>query len=129
MNYLKINRTTIIILTGFLLTWFLLIGWAGSVHAENIRVKVGLGQNPPLTIRNKGSVPTGLAIDIIQDVARTEGWQIEFVEDIWDNLLDKLDAGDIDILPAIAYSEKRAKRFDFSSEAIVSGSCPASCGI
>ncbi len=114
MDSIKIGRQIFPILI-----WFVLILWTGSALANNLYVKVGLGQNPPLTIRNKNSIPTGLAIDVIQDVAKIEGWQIEFVEDGWSNLLEKLDAGDIDILTGIAHSKKRAKRFDFSSEAIV----------
>ena len=76
MDSIKIGRQIIPILI-----WFGLIMWTGSALANNLYVKVGLGQNPPLTIRNKDSIPTGLAIDVIQEVAKIEGWS---------NLLEKL---------------------------------------
>lgn len=80
-------------------------------------VRVGVAQNPPIGIHGKGKPPQGFAVDIIRDVAKTERWNLSFVEKPWPQLLKQLDAGRIDLLGGIAHTPARAKKYDFSSQA------------
>ena len=45
----------------------------------------------------------------------TPGWQYEYVSGTFTELMDKLDAGEIDLMPNISYSEERAQKLLFSS--------------
>ncbi|HEO66152.1 MAG TPA: diguanylate cyclase, partial [Spirochaetes bacterium] len=45
--------------------------------------------------------------------------KLEYVQGPWKNVYTKLKKGDIDLLVGIAYSEKRAKLFDFTTETLV----------
>ena len=63
--------------------------------------------------------PEGIATDMIRWVAEREGWQVTYVPDSLDNLLVRLDRGDIDLLAGFAYSEERAKRFRFSQQSLI----------
>ncbi|NQW02254.1 MAG: transporter substrate-binding domain-containing protein [Rhodospirillales bacterium] len=90
-----------------------------SSAAERV-VRVGILHNPPIMVLADGSPPSGLAVDVIRNIAEKEGWSVSFVTDRWPNLLNKLYGRQIDILSGIAFSEKRAELYDFTSEALVS---------
>ncbi len=113
---------------GFLVLVFfsLSLGKTPTVYAENIPldkqrvVRVGIAQNPPIAILNKGLPPSGLVVDIIEDIASREGWKIEYVEKTWPKLMGLLDVGGIDLLAGTAYTPERAKRYDFSSQVVTS---------
>lgn len=84
-----------------------------------IPVRVGVADNPPIVTATPGVPPQGIAIDVIRAVANREGWRITYVPDSWDNLLARLDKGEIDLLVGIAYSDERAKRFQFSQQSLI----------
>jgi len=46
----------------------------------------------------------------------SEKWELEFVSCSWNACLKRLKSGELDIMLDIAYSEKRAKKFNFSQE-------------
>lgn len=54
-------------------------------------------------------VVQGLFIDILDDIALQENWNIEYVAGQFSELYDCLKAGTIDILPAIAFFRERGK--------------------
>ena len=45
----------------------------------------------------------------------TKGWQYEYVSGTFTELMDMLEAGEIDLMPNISYSEERAQKLLFSS--------------
>ncbi|MDW8226740.1 MAG: transporter substrate-binding domain-containing protein, partial [Anaerolineales bacterium] len=46
-------------------------------------------------------------------MATEEGWTLEYVPCEWEACLAGLEAGEIDLMPDMAYSEERDRRFDF----------------
>ena len=48
----------------------------------------------------------------------TPGWQYEYVSGTFTELMDKLEAGEIDLMPNISYSEERAQKLLFSSNPV-----------
>ncbi|OYY80903.1 MAG: diguanylate cyclase, partial [Hydrogenophilales bacterium 16-62-9] len=76
-------------------------------------------ENSPIVSATPGTPPEGIAIDVIRWVAEQEGWQVTYVPDSFDNLLVRLDRGDIDLLTGIAYSDERAQRFQLSSQSLI----------
>ncbi len=91
--------------------------WAAQEH---VHVRVGIFDNPPIVSAAPGTPPEGIAIDVIRWVADREGWQVTYVPDSFDNLMARLEKGDIDLLAVIAYSGERAQRFRFSRESLIS---------
>ncbi|MES2370007.1 MAG: EAL domain-containing protein [Pseudomonadota bacterium] len=99
---------------------FWLLSCSPAVAAQGgTPVRVGVADNPPIVTATPGVPPQGIAIDVIRAVADREGWQITYVPDSWDNLLVRLDKGEIDLLVGIAYSDERAKRFQFSQQSLI----------
>ncbi|MHB1216029.1 MAG: putative bifunctional diguanylate cyclase/phosphodiesterase [Thiobacillus sp.] len=100
------------------LIWLVSCAPASAAQAR-IPVRVGVFDNPPIVTAAPGVPPEGIAIDMIRWVAEREGWQVTYVPDSFDNLLARLDKGDIDLLAVIAYSDERAKRFQFSQQSLL----------
>ncbi|MDA3903189.1 MAG: diguanylate cyclase [Desulfuromusa sp.] len=82
-------------------------------------VRVGIDNNPPLTFVTADDQTTGLLPDLLTQIAKQEKWSLEFVSCQWQGCLEQLEAGNIDILPAIAFTEERAKKFRFARETVM----------
>ncbi len=87
--------------------------------APPLVVKVGVFENPPLVFTDKNGLYSGLAIDVLEDIAEKEGWKLKYIHATWRDVFTKLKKGEIDLLVGIAHSEKRAKLFDFTRETLV----------
>ncbi|MDR9436011.1 MAG: PAS domain S-box protein [Thiohalophilus sp.] len=101
--------------------WLLLFPlamWGTVVQAEQT-VRVGVFDNRPIVFQDETGQITGIAIDVLQDVAGQHNWQLKYHYAPWNELLEQLEAGQIDILVGIAYSDQRAERFRFSSQTLV----------
>lgn len=84
-----------------------------------MEVKVGVYNNPPLIFYENGEAK-GLFIDLLEYIAREEGWKLKYSYSTFPVLLDKLKKGEIDLLPDVAYSSERAKLFSFGNETVIS---------
>jgi len=82
-------------------------------------IRVGLYDNPPKICRDTTGRPSGLFIDLLENMAKCEGWQLEYVDCTWNDCLDKLQSGDIDLMPDVARTAARAQRFDFHTIPVV----------
>ena len=100
------------------LIWLLSVS-AVSAAADRTVVRVGVFDNPPIVNTDRDASPEGIAIDMIRLVAEREDWDIAYVSDDWDTLIERLDKGEIDLLVGIAYSDERAKRFQFSTQSLI----------
>lgn len=59
---------------------------------------------------------SGWGYDYLQTLSYyTPGWQYEYVSGTFAELMDMLEAGEIDLMPNISYSEERAQKLLFSS--------------
>jgi PAS domain S-box-containing protein len=90
--------------------------WANNTTRD---VVVGTWDNPPLVYRDESGLVTGLAIDILQQVATENHWNLVFHHDSWANNYDSLQNGGIDLLAVIAYSPERAKLFDYPMQTLI----------
>ena len=102
------------------LLFALLLLPAGPVSAQTAGpIRVGTYANEPLVFRDAGGAPQGIYIDLLKEMARKQGWTLRYVEGTWDECLQRLERGEIDLLVAIGYSEERTRLFDFSREPVV----------
>jgi len=84
-----------------------------SIHTPGRIVTVGIYDNAPKVYVDQDGRPTGLFVELLHAMARQEHWSLRFVTCTWAECLQKLDDGSIDLMPDVAYSEARSKRFDF----------------
>ncbi len=83
-----------------------------------LEVRVGVYDNPPLVFK-EGDSYGGLYIEVLEEIAKKEGWRVVYVYDKFPNLVEMLRSGQIDLMTAIAYSEERAKVFEFTNETLL----------
>ncbi|MCF8105317.1 MAG: response regulator [Desulfohalobiaceae bacterium] len=102
------------VLTLLILSWLPVTGTA----AETLRV--GIYQNKPKVYLDEAGNPAGLWVDLLGYIARQEGWDLEYVTGTWQQCLDRLQAGELDIMVDVAYSRDRAELFDFNRETVLS---------
>ncbi|MCB4204257.1 transporter substrate-binding domain-containing protein [Deferribacterales bacterium Es71-Z0220] len=88
-----------------------------AAYADHAGLKVGVWNNPPLSIINEDKV-SGLAPDLFKHIAEAEGIDYQFIVDTWDSLYEKIQTGEIDVLLPIGYSKNRLSIMDFSDEPI-----------
>ena len=89
----------------------LVLGLAGLAQAREVRV--GVYPNEPKIYLNEAGHATGIFADLLGEIATREGWTLRYVPCDWQACLDALDANRIDLMPDVAYSAERARRFDF----------------
>ena len=82
-------------------------------------VKVGLFDNRPIVFQESPGQYGGLSVDVLDSIASREKWQLDYVYAPWKQLLQKLDAGEIDLVVGIAYNPERARRYDFTEETLI----------
>ena len=100
----------------FLLTVFCV--FTSPANSSERIIKVSLSKNPPLVFTDDKGEAQGIYIDVIKHIAREEEWTIQYVACKWHECQQKLQNGDIDLLMSIAYTEKRAQKFDFTEESV-----------
>jgi len=91
--------------------WVVLSLLVSGAGARELRV--GIYENPPQVFRDGDGVPAGIYMDFLRDVGGREGWELSFVDGSFSDLLVMLEAGEIDLMPSVALSYERIKRFDF----------------
>jgi signal transduction histidine kinase/ActR/RegA family two-component response regulator len=70
---------------------------------------------PPFALTTKAGEADGYSVDLIKAVTQVMGLPIRFRVGPWSEVRGALEKGEIDILPLVAYSEERAKVFDFTA--------------
>jgi PAS domain S-box-containing protein len=88
---------------------------AFSVIGQTV-VRVGFYENPPKLYTDEAGRITGFFPEILAVIAEQEGWKLEYVPGTWGENLIRLEAGEIDLMPDVAYSEERAEIYGFSQE-------------
>lgn len=80
-------------------------------------VRVGwLVNNEGFQDGNPGERLSGWGYEYLQTLSYyTPGWQYEYVSGTFTELMDKLEAGEIDLMPNVSYSEERAQKLLYSS--------------
>ena len=97
-------------LTATLVAAGLAMWFAGSWQgiAGKRTVTVGLYQNPPKIYSTDARRPAGLFAELLDAVARAEGWTLRYVPCDWSDCLLQLQAGQLDLMPDVGFSESRA---------------------
>ena len=85
-----------------------------SVLSQDIHLKVNLTESAPIVFPDEDGNALGFCPEILNSIAKQEGWELEYVHDTWRNSLRNLEEGKIDIMMSIARSG-----FVFGSDALV----------
>lgn len=91
--------------------------YAANTDQQVKTVRVGwLVNNEGFQDGTPGERLSGWGYEYLQTLSYyTPGWQYEYVSGTFAELMDMLEAGEIDLMPNISYSEERAQKLLFSS--------------
>lgn len=104
----------------FLITLIFLYNNVSYAITGDRIVRIGVYENAPKIFTSESGKPAGIFIDIIENIAKDEGWDLQYVSGTWSVQLDRLEKGEIDLMPDVAYSVAREKRFSFHKVPVLS---------
>ncbi|BAW95344.1 two-component response regulator [[Synechococcus] sp. NIES-970] len=78
-------------------------------------VTVGVYQNDPKVFLDAGDRPRGFWVDITNEIGRAENWGITYVPCEWEQCLQQVEQGELDLMVDVAYSDNRNEQFDFNT--------------
>lgn len=84
-----------------------------SAQSVERPVRIGVFPAAPLVFV-EGDRPDGLFIDLVKEFSRELNWRPHYVPGTWSQLLGQLEKGEIDLLPAVGYTDARSRIYDFS---------------
>lgn len=76
-------------------------------------LRVGVYHNPPKFMLDEAGEPSGIFGELVREIAAQEGWQLEPVRCEWQQCLQLLQSGQIDLMPDVAFTDNRDQRFAF----------------
>ncbi|NIC41347.1 ABC transporter substrate-binding protein, partial [Aquabacterium sp. A08] len=76
-------------------------------------LRYGVYANEPKIFLDAQGQPAGIFPELLTAIAQREGWRLQPVPCEWQDCLDGLASGRIDLMPDVAYSEARDALFDF----------------
>ena len=89
-------------------------------HTEPRDVSVGFYENAPKVYTDEKGRPAGLFVELLERIAHDEGWRLHYVHCEWSRCLAMLQQGKIDLMPDVAFSDERARYFDFHTVSVAS---------
>jgi len=90
-----------------------------ALFAQKV-VDVSVFHHPPLSYSKEGEKPQGVFIDVLEEVAKKNNWELRFHQDSFANNLQNINSEKTDILIAFADSKERREIYDFCDDTIVS---------
>lgn len=95
-------------------------GGAGMALSQSLELKVGVYENPPKVFMDSSGKAAGIFIDILEYIAKNEGWHLVYVPGTWAEGLQGLESGEIDLMPDVALTSERETLFTFHKVPVMS---------
>jgi PAS domain S-box-containing protein len=104
----------------FLLILFVYFSTATIVMAEDKTtvIKVGVYQLAPLVYFDDNGSSQGVFVDIIEEIARQESWKVAYVKGTWNDGLERVKKGQIDLMTGVMHLSRRESFLDFPEESV-----------
>ncbi len=77
-------------------------------------IRIGAFDYYPGIFKKDGKVQ-GFYVDMLAELAKREGWNIEYVYGTWEEGLLRIQSGEVDVLTSVAKTEQREVFLDFAS--------------
>jgi len=92
--------------------------WPRSEPESSTTLRVGLYQNKPKIYSDPAGNPAGLFVELLNEMAASEGWTIDYVACQWAECLMAVREGELDLMPDVAFSAPRDEYLDFHATAV-----------
>ncbi len=101
-----------------ILLW-LLLGFLPNSGIASEPVRLGVYNNPPLSFLDEQGDPQGFVIDLMRDLAKRNGWVLEFVPCSFPVCMEQMRQGKLELLSPIAMGDKRASALVFNEQSLL----------
>lgn len=82
--------------------------------SDRVPVKVGYYDDGDYMSRNENGEYIGFNFEYLQEITKYTNWKYEIVDcKSWENALEMLKSGEIDVLPSVYYTKERTKEMLF----------------
>ncbi len=107
--------------TCFLPVWLILNLFfpALSPTAPVTRLRAGVYQNHPKVFLDDAGRARGIFVEILDEIADRENWELEYVPGTWSENLRRLAGGEIDLLVDVSFSRERAEEYIFHNNSVL----------
>lgn len=119
MNRRRKLRCTAFFHAAASLACLMLLLMVARASADPRTVRVGVYQNAPKIFLDEQGRAAGLFVEVLEKIAAEENWTLVYVPCQWADCLRALEAGEIDLVPDVAYSAERDERYDFHRTPVV----------
>ena len=109
----KIKQITAFFLFLCMVVFIILPVFATPQNSQKV-IRVGWYESPFNTMDKRGR-RSGYAYEYQQKISAYTGWTYEYVEGSWPELLKMLEAGEIDLMSDVSYTDERAQKMLYSS--------------
>ena len=93
--------------------------FAGGDAVLPSSLSIGVYNNPPRITTTPEGQPSGFHIDLLDALLQGTGIQRIYVAGTWEEILTRLEQGEIDMALDVAYSEERARLLEFSATPVI----------
>ncbi len=106
---------------GVLARWLALaLCAAAPLPGSALKLRVGIYENIPKVFKDQAGQPQGIFIDILNEIAARENWEITYVYSTWAENIQRLENNSIDLMVDMSYSAERAEQFMLSAPVLES---------
>lgn len=93
---------------------------AEQAAGSDMTVTVGIYENAPKVFTDANGRPAGIFVDIIEYIAKRQGWTLRYQPGTWAEGLERLKNGELDLMPDVALTPLRVKVYDFHKIPVLS---------
>lgn len=102
-------------ITAFLIILTLLTGNVSSAQT----LRVGTYEDKPFVFMDENKKPQGFAIDVLEDIARQEGFEVIYTHGSFSECIDNIKSGKIDMLVDVSQTPEREEFMNFTKESLM----------
>ncbi len=86
---------------------------------EKLHLKIGTYENSPKIFTDETGEVSGFWADITNYIAKKEDWEIELIHGDWNQCMERLETGEIDMMVDVASTPARQKKFSFNTDTVL----------
>ncbi len=87
--------------------------------AETRTVKVGAFDDYPLIFMDSDKTAKGLYVDLLSEIGKKENIEFQYVFGTWQDGLDRIKSGEVNLLTDVAWTEERSAYMDYGKNSLL----------
>ncbi|HBM45367.1 MAG: PAS/PAC sensor hybrid histidine kinase [Parcubacteria group bacterium GW2011_GWF2_38_76] len=97
----------------------MLVSFNSSFSAERRLIKVGAFNNFPVIFKDTDGVFKGLYVELLTEIGLKENINFEYILGTWNEGLDRIKTGEVDLLTSVGYTEERSLFMDYTQNPLL----------